>query len=49
MIASDGSLGAKEDRFYDRHFVATYNKNINSGLDELITTIPGHKQVEIHY
>jgi hypothetical protein len=47
--SADLSLGAEKDRFYDRHHIASYNKNKYSGLDRLVIEIPGRKQVAISY
>lgn len=34
MIAATGSLGGKEDRFYDDHQVAIYNRNEYTGSEQ---------------
>lgn len=51
MLDAGGSLGAEEDRFYDKHNIGNYSKNLNTGFHQYIITLQGADghQVEINY
>ncbi len=36
MLDAGGSLGSKENHFYDKHTVGNYTKNVNTGLDQFL-------------
>jgi len=51
MLDAAGSLGAREDRFYDKHRIGSYGKNNHSAFHQYIITLQGldGPQHEINY
>jgi len=47
MLESSGSLGAAEDRFYDKHNVGNYSKNTNTSNHQYIITLQGADGPEV--
>ena len=51
MYRSLSSLNSKDGAYYDKHFVATYHKNLKSGLNTMQITVNGlgGKSIEVEY
>ncbi len=51
MLDAGGSLGAREDSFYDKHNIGNYSKNVNTGFHQYIIMLQGGNghQIEIDY
>ena len=51
MYHSASTLNDKDGKFYDKHFVAVYNRNINTGYNQLNITKDGldGKSIEVKY
>jgi len=51
MIDSGGTLGARLDRFYGRHMIGNYSKNVNTSYHEYAIMLQGldGPQVDINY
>jgi hypothetical protein len=51
LIAAGGSLGKEKDKYYDKHYVAVYNKFSNNHENLYVITLEGYNghQIEINY